>query len=113
MKDAMEKGTVCMSNMKQIMKEFHQTDNVKEKEKIKEKSLKMMYENIESILNTEYSLCDASYKSDLIAEGYMAVLQTLETLSPNLDEEEIVHQMEEKIKENMRACIEYIGKEKK
>lgn len=41
-----------------------------------------------------------------MCEGYMAVLESLETVSPDLEEKEIVRQTKEKIECNMQGYVE-------
>lgn len=94
-----------MSNMKEMIEQFHQTEDGDQKEKIKKDTLEIMQDDIEKILKEKYPECSEERKDDLMCEGYMAVLESLETVSPDLEEKEIDRQTEEKIEKNMQGYI--------
>ena len=95
-----------MNDMKKMIKQFHQTKDDYQKEKIKKNTLETMQGDIEQILKEKYPEYSEKHKDDLMCEGYMAVLESLETVSPDLEEKEIVRQTKEKIECNMQGYIE-------
>jgi hypothetical protein len=95
-----------MNDMKKMIKQFHQTKDDYQKEKIKKNTLETMQGDIEKILKEKYPEYSEKHKDDLMCEGYMAVLESLETVSPDLEEKEIVRQTKEKIECNMRNYVE-------
>lgn len=76
------------------------------KRKSKKNTLETMQGDIEKILKEKYPEYSEKHKDDLMCEGYMAVLESLETVSPDLEEKEIVRQTKEKIECNMQGYIE-------
>lgn len=95
-----------MNDMKQMIEQFHQTEDGYQKEKIKKDTLETMQDDIEKILKEKYPEYSEKHKDDLMCEGYMAVLESLETVSPDLEEKEIARQTKEKIECNMRNYVE-------
>lgn len=69
-------------------------------------TLETMQDDIEKILKEKYPEYSEKHKDDLMCEGYMAVLESLETVSPDLEEKEIARQTKEKIECNMRNYVE-------
>lgn len=95
-----------MNDMKQMIEQFHQTEDGYQKEKIKKDTLETMQDDIEKILKEKYPEYSEKHKDDLMCEGYMAVLESLETVSPDLEEKGIARQTKEKIECNMRNYVE-------
>ena len=76
-----------MNDMKQMIEQFHQTEDGYQKEKIK----KILWRPCRMILKNykeKYPEYSEKHKDDLMCEGYMAVLESLETVSPDLEEKE-------------------------
>lgn len=93
-----------MSKLEQMVNDLKQEKNVKEQDKIKMDALEIMRSEIKLILEQNFSEYK-EYEKDLMNEGYIAVLQTLQNPC-DLSEEELEKEMDHRIHENMQMYVD-------
>lgn len=93
-----------MSKLKQMVNDLKQEKNIKEQDKIKMDALEIMRSEIRSILKQNFSEYK-EHEKDLMNEGYIAVLQTLQNPC-DLSEEELEKEMDHRIHENMQMYVD-------
>lgn len=93
-----------MSKLKQMVNDLHQETDVEAQDKIKVNAIDSMKSEIRSILEQSFSEYK-EHENDLMNEGYIAVLQTLQTPG-DPSEEELEKELDHRIHENMQKYVE-------